>query len=354
VSSTAPPKIEPEPSLPTLGFGRASLQILRRSLTHVARVTVVIALPVLLLPVLITLDPYSGPRLPDWEVLTSRVETLRFQIGVAIGVAALWLLACRAWRFGSVGLLLCGWAVLPTVLWPGTHRQAIPDAPSLRVLSINLGGDHGEASRVLGVLRDAEADVFVLQEYTPRWQERLAEPLAGAFPHRREQPRGDNFGMAIFSRVPWSSVKPFVFHASRTPQYRLEFEFGTTRIVLYAIHLLPPTRGLYEAHRQECAELLRRLAAEDAPTAAIGDFNFVDHGPVGRALHDLEFFDAHGIAGSGRGATWPVHAWLHRLPGIRIDHIYVGAGLTSTEAWVGARTGSDHRPIGGTITLGRE
>lgn len=328
-----------------------ALTILKRSLTHVARLTILLGLPALLLADLVPIDPYGAPVHPDWELLSSRTQTLRFQGGVALAVAAAWLLIARSWRFGLVAVAFTAWAVLPALLWPGSDRAAATGARSLRLMSMNLARQYGEPARILAEIERGDADVLVLQEYTRDWQAFLVPKLEARYPHRAERPQFDNFGMAVFSRVPWTRMEPFVFKASRTPQFRGEFDLGGTTMVLYSLHLIPPSRNLYDIHREECTKLLEKLKGEPEHTVAIGDFNFVHHGPVGRALGDLGYVDAHGIAGSGRGATWPVHLWLHRIPGIRIDHVFLGPGLTSTAAWVGGLTGSDHRPTGCTVTL---
>lgn len=328
--------------------------VFTRSLTHVARLAVVLGIPALLLADAVPIDPYGAPSDPDLEVLSSRAQTLRFQGGVALAVAAAWLLLVRAWRFGALALCLVAWSVLPAVSWSGADRAPIQDAPSLRLLSLNLASTYGDPVRVVDEIERADADVLVLQEYRQAWKETLEGAIGARYPHSAERPQSDNFGMAVFSRLPWNRMEPFAFKASHSPQFRCELDLGGTTLVLYSIHLIPPSRALYGVHREECAVLLRKLKSEGPHTIVIGDFNFVHHGPVGRAMVDLGFAEAHGMAGSGRGTTWPVHLWLHWTPGIRIDHVFLGPGLTSSHAWTGGLTGSDHRPVGCVVTLARD
>ena len=332
----------------------ACAHTLKRAVTHIARLVIGLAVPMLLFASWVPLDPSSEPVHPNWEMFASRVETFRFHMGIILGGAAVCLLALRSWRFALLGVLIGAWTIVPSMVWPNEDRRMLPGSPAIRVLSLNLGGELAQEDLVLEAVKEAEPDVLVIQEYTPSWKRRLAGPLAGRLLHRMERPRTDNFGMAIFSRIPWTRLEQFEFAASGTPQFRVELPLGNSSVALYALHLLPPTRGLYAEHRSECVSVLHRLGREGRRTLVIGDFNFVDHGHVGRALHDIGYLDAHGLAEGGRGATWPVNGWLHHLPGIRIDHIYLGQGLTSTASWVGPHTGSDHLPIGCTVTLARE
>jgi len=175
--------------------------------------------------------------------------------------------------------------------------------------------------------------------------------LTEALPVRYERARTDDFGIAVFSRSAWVRIERLELSFSGTPQLRVEYRLEDTSIVLYALHLIPPTLARYTQHRAEFADLLRRIGKEEHRTVLVGDFNFVDHSALASALHESGFYDAHGIAGCGRGETWPVNNWLRHVPGIRIDHVYLGRGLTSTASWVGGHTGSDHLPVGSTVVL---
>ena len=82
-----------------------------------------------------------------------------------------------------------------------------------------------------------------------------------------------------------------------------------------------------------------------------GDFNFVPHGALAGHLREQGWLGTHALAGEGRGASWPEPLMGWGMPGIRIDHIFVGPGLTCTASWRGKATGSDHRPIGAVVTI---
>lgn len=325
-----------------------------RSLRQIARLGVLLGLPPLLLALLVPIDALRPPAEPPYlELLASRAETFRFHLGLMLVGCTAVLLLLRGWRFAALGTALAAWALVPALRWPSVHRVPLPDAPAMRVLSINLGNDRARKDLVLQEIQRWQADVVLLQEYTPVWRDHLAQRLTARYPFREEKPQADNFGMAVLSAVAWTRIETFELDSPGPPQFRIELPLGGQPVVLYALHLLPPVGKLYGRHRAEFADLARRVAAEERPTLLAGDFNFVDHGALGGALHELGFFDAHGIAGHGRGATWPGDGPLRHVPGIRIDHVYVGRGLTATHAAVGARNGSDHLPTGATIVLAR-
>ncbi len=328
------------------------MRTLARSFGHVARLGVVLGLPPLLLALLVPIDALNPPADPPFvELLASRAETLRFHLGLMLAVCWAVLMLLRWWRFAALGALLTAWAILPALLWPSHEREPLDGSASLRVLSVNLGDDRASKHLVLEEIRRSRADLVVLQEYTGGWRDYMAKQLQQAYPFRKEDVRSDNFGMAVLSAQAWTRMESFELHTTGTPQMRLELERGGEVFVVYSLHLLPPGVSQYANHRGEFADLARRLRAETRPTVLVGDFNFVDHGALGAALHELGFLDTHGLAGGGRGATWPVHGPLRHVPGIRIDHVYVGRGLTATAAWLGESNGSDHLPLGATIVL---
>jgi endonuclease/exonuclease/phosphatase (EEP) superfamily protein YafD len=130
------------------------------------------------------------------------------------------------------------------------------------------------------------------------------------------------------------------------PQIRATVRAGGRDVTVYNIHLLPMRRLDYMTeHWREFEDLLGLLSRERGPTVVAGDFNFTETCPQQGALRRTGFRDAHDLAGSGRGATWPVNGILRGVPGIRLDHVYLGPGLTAASARTGVGQGSDHRPI---------
>jgi len=78
-----------------------------------------------------------------------------------------------------------------------------------------------------------------------------------------------------------------------------------------------------------------------------GRLDHLDHVPAGEVALLGGDSDTHDLAGNGRGSTWRFRALgvTHRLPGFRIDHVFVSPQLTCTNAQVLDVSGSDHRPI---------
>lgn len=293
-----------------------------------------------------TIDPFVIPEEPaTLELLAVRIDALRFLIGLVACLCGLALAVLRCPRFGLVAVLVTAWAWIPVFASLRAERPAGTGTASLRVLSVNLAVARAESARVLEVVRAADPDLVFFQEYTPKRADELRPRLTARYATHHERPRTDAFGMAVYARVPLQSVESFHLGDSRTPQIRLEAMVGGEAIAVYGIHLVPIAGPLYVRHRREFVDLVDRLQRESRATALVGDFNFVPHGALAEALRERGFLPAHALAGAGRGATWPVQLMDVGIPGVRIDHVFAGRGLTCTAAWVGAPTGSDHLPV---------
>ena len=194
-------------------------------------------------------------------------------------------------------------------------------------------------------LGELGADVLVLVEFTPRWQEALGPRLAAQYPHRIERPRRDAFGIAVYARRPlgprrWLGELPFDI-----PMLRVEVDTPEGPVPLYAVHTMPPrTLEYVRWHREMVRILLRTLDEEPGPVVVVGDFNFGVNTPQHRALLGRGLRDGYSDGARGHGKTWPVLGFTRRLPGMRLDHVYA-RGFTCIEAGMGQGTGSDHRPV---------
>jgi endonuclease/exonuclease/phosphatase (EEP) superfamily protein YafD len=159
--------------------------------------------------------------------------------------------------------------------------------------------------------------------------------------------------VAIYSKLPFAGQVENRLPLGRAfvEQTRAVVRVGGRDVAVYNIHLLPPRTLLYTLEgRLQFADLLETLSAEQLPYVVAGDFNLTNDTPQHAALRGIGARDAHDEAGRGRGATWPVSSFFRYLPGIRLDHVYVGPGLRAVRCETGTGRGSDHRPVVAEVT----
>lgn len=236
------------------------------------------------------------------------------------------------------GALLLAITVSPYFYPPA--RLAPPG--QLKLLSFNVNTANQNFAEVLKYVGDQQADVVFLMEVSHEWVDQL-KPLQEIYPHRIIEPREDNFGLAVFSKHPFSKEEIFYFGIFDVPAASFQITLEGTTFHLIGAHPLPPING--QNFRERNSELLRlgRLLAKAAPDPAIlmGDFNLTPFSPV---FHEL--LAVSGLRDSSLGLglrpTWISHNPLFAIP---IDHILISENLAVTEREIGPSLGSDHNAL---------
>jgi endonuclease/exonuclease/phosphatase (EEP) superfamily protein YafD len=264
---------------------------------------------------------------------------------------ALVALARRHVRLGGVALAVAA-VVLPTGLPEVAARTALPagarTAPHLRVLSWNLYEGNSSPAGIDRVVRQADADLVVLQEISttnlPALQESAA--LAG-YPYRFTTPQPAAFGSGIWSRLPLEGAGEF--DVAGLPMTRAQVITPGGPVRLVNVHTLSPvTKDGLDLWPRQLRILGEEARRPGPPIMLAGDFNATwGHHPF-RSLLATGLDDAAAARGDPWSPTWP--ARLSRLPRplLRLDHLLTGPGLVATSYATGGSGGpggSDHRSI---------
>lgn len=236
---------------------------------------------------------------------------------------------------------------------PPAPRPAATAGPTLRVLTYNVNyGIAGDGSTIAAI-RDADADLVLLQETNRRWEWALRAALAGTYPQMVFRNRGDAGGLAVLSRLPLLEIEflPPVpegwFAAARLV---VETSFG--RVQALSVHLHPPVSeggsfvsGHFTTPAIRTAEIrsfVARLPTE-YPTLVAGDFNEEEDGGAVKILLDRGMRSA--LAGYAPGQpTWRWKTFLGTLHR-QLDHVFYDARLDAVWAEVRVAGRSDHLPV---------
>ena len=334
----------------------------RKRMLRVEAWSVVIASYVLLAIAYLWPQDYRNESPPFVIVawLAFLVRVLQFHLGLlllAVGCVAAFVRGRRL-------LLAAAPPVLFTLgpVWWGYLRgppapPAPPDARMLRVMTANLLMVNADTQGIIDEIKAARPDVLLVQEYTDAWHKALGAALSDQYPFSSHVTQDDSFGVAIYSRTPFVDGdvdNRLPLGRSLVPQTRAVVRFGGRHVAVYNVHLLPPRRLDYTIDsRLQFADLLAMLSQENLPYVVAGDWNLTGDTPQHRDLKRIGARDAHDLAGRGRGATWPVNSFFRYLPGLRLDHVYVGPGLTAVKCETGTGLGSDHRPVIADVTFDR-
>jgi endonuclease/exonuclease/phosphatase (EEP) superfamily protein YafD len=268
----------------------------------------------------------------------------RLQYSVALGGAAALLAPFRGHRVSAALIALFAAVNLVPVIPYYISAPPSPDPSAktpYRALLVNVHTRLGDASSVAKLIGDEDPDILVLEEVTEEWLQQL-EPVLSGYAHRIEEPRDDNFGIALFSKLPVISEEIRECGAAAVPSILAEFASGGSRFAVLATHPVPPTSEAYSRWRNEqLAELPKWIAEQQSAVVLLGDLNVTPWSP-----HFARLLRKSGLRDSARGrgvvGTWPAFLPFLRIP---IDHCLHSAGIEIVDRRRGAQTGSDHFPL---------
>ena len=268
------------------------------------------------------LTPYL--YLPVWPVTAAAIVGRRKRLAVLAGV---------------VVALHSYWTITP--LLPRT--AAATTGRTLRIVSANLLMVHDDPPRLAAELDRLDADVYLLQELSPHWDDELERRgFWSRYPFNKRLTSDDSFGTAIASRLPVRDLD--VFWSAELPQMRGVLRVDDRDIALLNVHLLPPRSLDYVPYYRQGANDLVAMVKELGANSFIvaGDFNSTPDSSFAARMRGLSD-DAWEVAGRGFGFTWP--NGMFPLPPMRLDHVFVSPDLSVLRATLGVGLGSDHRPI---------
>ena len=299
------------------------------------------------------------------------VRLAQFHLGIICLLIGATAAGARWWRTAVLPLVVGGVATAPWIGAAVPSNDTPPNAgPTLRVLSHNLAWNNRDGDAVARSLRDAEADVVLLQEVTRTHWAAIERELDAAYPYR--DVRMLDAGVAILSRLPtrfdpapdepdlgehvglrpglrrveWAGAEVAMLPNGKWDRGVVAVP-GGGEIAVYSVHLLKPdSLASFYASRLELEALRRAVAADPLPAVVAGDFNFGPSTPNAAALRGDGLVDAHAQAGGGLGDTRRLAGpWLDWLPGFAVDHIFLGAPLRCRRLQLTPGAGSDHRGI---------
>lgn len=261
-----------------------------------------------------------------------------------LAYATVYLLARRV---RSAAIFLAFAVINAAVIAPrfAPHEAAPADAPLIKLLAANVLTSNRNHAALMELVTREQPDVIALLEVNDTWLAALA-PLATTHPHMLRESRSDNFGIALFSRLPLTDTKIRYLGPAEVPSLKATIMLGGRPIELLATHPLPPGGADNLLLRDNQLTAIARWSSASAnPVIVLGDLNCAPWSPAFRtllregALHDT---------GYGLTPTWPVSPWWLRIP---LDHCLASRHFATVDHRTGPDIGSDHFPVLVTLAL---
>jgi endonuclease/exonuclease/phosphatase (EEP) superfamily protein YafD len=250
----------------------------------------------------------------------------------------------------SAAFRMRGWfdaaamATIGHLLWlvPDLCTRPHPIPPGgipLRVLLLNVHTSSSSFADVRKLIDDVRPDVLGLVEVDQRWLDGVAASVAG-YQGRLEKPRDDNFGVALYTRMPLTGAVEEL--GGTTPSAVGAIAVGDAPLEIIVVHPIPPVSGAaFDEQRRVLDAVAERVHSLPRPVVVIGDFNATPwSGPFRRFARATGLCDSR--AGFGIQASFPAASALLRIP---IDHMLASCSIGIADRRIERDVGSDHLPV---------
>jgi endonuclease/exonuclease/phosphatase (EEP) superfamily protein YafD len=220
------------------------------------------------------------------------------------------------------------------------------------VLTFNVHRDRSDDERTIAAIGAAGADIVCLQETTADWMRVIEERYHHQYAYMLFAPKENAGGLAVLSHFPLVDRGVMPVPGDWHPAWHVLVHTPGGPVQLLNVHL----RSMFEGdglfvtnyaatgndHVYEMS-LFMEGALADVPMIIAGDFN---ESPDGKAVRWLE---ARGFQNAlsmfkPEQSTWQGGSVAKSLT-MTIDHVMFDGALEPLDAWVGPKSGSDHRPV---------
>jgi endonuclease/exonuclease/phosphatase (EEP) superfamily protein YafD len=242
----------------------------------------------------------------------------------------------------GITLMLMPWFPSSPALPTGAQR--------FKIISFNVNTANSRHHEVRDYLLKQDADFVFLMEVNEDWLNDLQD-LERKYPFHLKSPRDDNFGVAVYSRLPLAGEGLVEFGPAEIPAVDLRTEVLGATYRLVGIHTLPPISAQhFQMRNEELISFAKSAASSEVPSILFGDFNLTPFSPwFATILRTSKLSNT--AAGRICSPTWMRIFPPFALP---IDQCLIPSTLALAERSIGPSCGSDHNALVITLGLAKE
>jgi endonuclease/exonuclease/phosphatase (EEP) superfamily protein YafD len=229
--------------------------------------------------------------------------------------------------------------VLPYYL--SSRPALISGGRVLRALSINVNTANTQYDMVRKFIFEQSPDLILLTEVNAGWLKAMEE-VHSDYPYRKSESREDNFGIVLYSKLPFTRSETLFLGRAAMPSVVAEIDVEGRKLTIVGTHTLPPIDDVFTDLRNDQLEALASfIASVSGPKILMGDLNTSPWSYYfGKFLSGTNLEDS--FRGRGIRPTWPTHQFWMRIP---IDFCLVSHEIAISDTRVGNHIGSDHFPV---------
>lgn len=212
---------------------------------------------------------------------------------------------------------------------------------TIKMVLINVNSQNTNSAAVIEYIKANDPDIVALEEINKRWVGELAAALK-EFPHFKEVPREDNFGIGLYSKIPMDDMQIAMFSGANVPSVVSRFKWKEKPVTLVFMHPVPPATQEYYDWRNEQFQNIAFVREQFGENfILLGDLNTTSWSAHFQNLvRAMDLKDTR--EGFGLQITWPA---MMPILGIAIDHCLVSREISVVNRKVGPNVGSDHYPV---------
>lgn len=292
--------------------------------------------------------------LDHWVVRLFDFPRVQLSVGMVLTLSGFFLLGpSSVIEYGAVVLLGACLVyqinhILPyTILSPLHVKEASNDTRGTERISFliaNVQMDNRESEALLSLIDEKQPDLVLALETDDWWTEKL-DRLREAFPHVLQHPRGNAYGMCLYSKYAFDRSCVRFFVEDDVPSIHTRISVSSDlHVWFHGMHPRPPHPGHEPDTTERDAELLllaKEIQGREEPTIVGGDLN-----DVSWSYTTQLFMKISGLLDPrvGRGLYSTFHA---RYPFLRypLDHTFHSEHFALSEMEILPYVGSDHFPV---------
>lgn len=263
---------------------------------------------------------------------------------ILVPIVFLFLKARRvALLFLTVSILWNAYFILPYYF---SFSKKVPlIKKTLKLSSINLLSSNSKTDEVKNYIEKEDADVLVLMEFTPQWEQELSG-LNQKYSFVKVATRTDNFGIALLSKYKMEASVHY-FGRSQKPTIVGDLSIDGKKLSVVATHPVPPiNQSTFKERNAQLKSIAQKRKTFSDNLIIIGDFNTSSFSNHFGQLTKFGLKDSR--IGFGLLPTWPANFVIMQTT---LDHCLVSPSIIIQERSVGYNLGSDHLPINIVIGL---
>ncbi len=285
-----------------------------------------------------------------------RVQYAELQFVFSLG--ALWWFAEKREKQSSPGLAMLSYRrselvvviaslvlnlvlIVQLFLPASTVAKRDGTAQTLKVIQLNVNSKNERYDAVVAVINKYKADIVALQEVNEPWCTEMNRKLS-EYPYKVLRARPDNFGVALFSKIPLKSCQLVVYGKAGVPTILAECEFAGAPLSVLCTHPVPPmTPEYFDLRNEQFAAMAKARSNWKPSVVLLGDLNCTSWSQFFQDLcRNAGLSDSR--QGFGVQPSWPQQAFPLLIP---LDHCLISRDLGVLDRKVCDDVGSDHYPV---------